>query len=209
MAQISIDEQAPLSTSQLTLSALGATVRAELAAIGHSAAKAVVHAMTLGDALNAAKQIVGHGNWASWVAAECGGLSLRTAQVYMQLASRRTAVEAVIAAHAAAPKAQRAAPLTVRGILRRIGAGKTARKQRPPSDLKITAWRNASADQRTAFFGRIPTAEIIGALTPVQRGEIESHLNGQIISLKAQVATLKKQVEMSVPIVRFKTKRAA
>ena len=49
-------------------------------------------ALRAGDLLNEAKEQAGHGNWAGWVADNCA-FSMRTAQVYMRLASNREAVD--------------------------------------------------------------------------------------------------------------------
>jgi hypothetical protein len=57
-------------------------------------------AMRCGDLLAAAKREVirryGHGEWETWLEANCPNISVRTVQVYMSLAEHRPAIEAYI-----------------------------------------------------------------------------------------------------------------
>ena len=46
----------------------------------------LVHALKLGELLNQAKEVVGHGDWTSWLKTNCPKISHRTANVYMSLA---------------------------------------------------------------------------------------------------------------------------
>ena len=51
------------------------------------------HATLIGALLIEAKGLVGHGEWAQWIADNCG-FSLRSAQAYMRLAENRGASKA-------------------------------------------------------------------------------------------------------------------
>jgi len=70
-------------------------------------------AMRAGDLLNAAKTLVGHGNWASWVEENCE-FSDRTARVYMRLANNRPKVEEML------DKSAGSADLSIDGVLREL-----------------------------------------------------------------------------------------
>ena len=54
----------------------------------------VPRAMELGDLLKQAKQMVGHGQFITWLDANCPGLPKRTAERYMWYADNRAEVEA-------------------------------------------------------------------------------------------------------------------
>lgn len=51
--------------------------------------EAVAEALLLGQALNEAKKLVGHGNWLKWIAENCPTVCERTARNYMRLANRQ------------------------------------------------------------------------------------------------------------------------
>jgi hypothetical protein len=57
----------------------------------------IAEMMSAGDALREAKGLAGHGNWLSWLKANCPELSERTAHLYMQLAKWRSVVEDAMA----------------------------------------------------------------------------------------------------------------
>jgi len=157
-----------IPAAQQNLATLGATVRAELVAVGHATTEMLTHAFAVGDALNKAKELAGHGHWLIWLDAECG-LSSRTAQAYMRLANHREALEG---------NAQRAAHLSVRGALRLIGGGMTMRRRRPASALNIASWRAASPEERQNFVGGILVREWLAAISNEQRLEIENRIFG-------------------------------
>jgi len=57
----------------------------------------IAEMMSAGDALREAKGLAGHGNWLSWLKANCPEVSERTAHLYMQLAKWRSVVEDAMA----------------------------------------------------------------------------------------------------------------
>jgi hypothetical protein len=74
---------------------------------------ALEHAMNAGDLLLEAKDKAPHGTWQGWLADHFDG-SVRTAQAYMRVASRRDEVEAA--------KTQSSAPLSLDSALRALSA---------------------------------------------------------------------------------------
>jgi len=157
-----------IPAAQQNLATLGVTVRAELVAVSRATTEMLTHAFAVGDALNQAKKLAGHGNWLHWLAAECG-LSDRTANAYMRLANHREVLEA---------NPQRAADLSVRAALRIIGKGTTLRKRGPASALKSTDWRAASVPERAAFVNDIPLIEWLEAMPASWRFKIIDRVDG-------------------------------
>jgi hypothetical protein len=86
-------------------------------------------ALRVGDLLNEAKKVAGHGNWKAWVEENCE-FSIRTAQVYMQIANNRELVEETL--KSAAP-----AYLSIEGMLTRIAAPKGELGWAPSDDTTI------------------------------------------------------------------------
>jgi hypothetical protein len=154
--------------SDLNLTTLGATVRAELVAVGHATTEGLVHAFAIGDALIEAKKLAGHGYWLRWLENECG-LSSRTARAYIQLAHHRGRFEA---------NWQHAANLSIRGALRLIGGGVTMRKRRPAPALRSASWKVASFEERKDFVGDVPVKEWLAVISRDQRKEIEDRIDG-------------------------------
>jgi hypothetical protein len=72
------------------------------------------HALRAGLLLTEAKSEVGHGNWSGWVAQNCE-FSMRTAQVYIRIASNRERVEEML-------KSAGPAHLSIEGVLRELAA---------------------------------------------------------------------------------------
>jgi hypothetical protein len=152
------------------LDSLGATVRAGLAAAAHAIGDVFVHAFAIGEALIEAKRLAGHSHWLRWLT-ECGGLSARSATVYMRIAAHRDVIETQISSSAA--------DLTIRGALRLIGTGRTRRKSpRTSSPLSVAAWKNASLEQRTVFVASIPLPEWFAAMPASWRTEIIKRVDG-------------------------------
>jgi Protein of unknown function (DUF3102) len=150
------------------LTTLAATVRAGLAAIAHAEGQKLTHALTIGDALAAAKVLAGHGGWLLWLET-CGGLSARSARDYMRLAAHRPQIEAY---------RQHAADLTIRGTLRLIGGGAVMRKRHPPPALRSAIWHAASIRDRTAFVYDIPLVEWLEVIPASWRIEIANRVDG-------------------------------
>jgi Protein of unknown function (DUF3102) len=88
---------------------------------------ALEHAMNAGDLLLEAKGSAPHGTWQGWLADHFDG-SVRTAQAYIRVASRRDEVEAA--------KTQSSAPLSLDGALRALSAPKDAPRPERPTTLE-------------------------------------------------------------------------
>jgi len=172
----------PALSNQSRLATLGATVRAELAAIERPASEVLTIAIAIGAALYQAKTLAGHGNWENWLVTETG-LSLRSARDYLLLHANRAQIEA---------NRQRAADLrelSIRGALRLIRTGTSARKRTTASSLKITDWRGASLEERTKFVAGIPLTDWLAAVPAALYAEIIDRIDGQRASLAKQVVT--------------------
>src|SRR5258708_17824711 len=85
-----------------SLESLATRIRKEQRAIEAALTSIAAHVMAAGDLLIEAKKKLPHGEWLPWLTLHCE-VSERTAQVYMQLARKRTEIEA---------NPQRAADLT-------------------------------------------------------------------------------------------------
>lgn len=105
------------------------------------ARRSLEHAHAAGKDLIKAKDLVSHGSWRAWVKDNCH-LSLRTAQICMELANRWDELQA---------KAQRTTHLTVEAALRmlkkdeRDGRNKTARQHPGTAAPKRIGQANAAA----------------------------------------------------------------
>jgi hypothetical protein len=107
-------------------------IRINLTAIYEASTNAVAHALAIGDALNTAKRLVGHGNWMKWLSTEFQ-LSGRSATSYMKLAKSRAKVEAY---------SQRAANMneefSIRAALRLISPPRLSKPAKPKTFLEIS-----------------------------------------------------------------------
>src|SRR5450759_837218 len=72
---------------------LAARIRAEHIATSAALKSSVGHAITAGELLLEAKELLKHGQWLPWLAEHCV-ISERTAQLYMRCAKNRVAIEA-------------------------------------------------------------------------------------------------------------------
>jgi hypothetical protein len=161
----------PAPKNQSRLAVLGATVRAELVAIGRPTAEILAHAITLGAALHEAKRLIRYGKWQQWLQEECG-LSLRTALIYLQLFEHRDQVEALV------QRAAQVQELSIRGALRFIRTGSPTRKRKTTSPLKVASWKAATPAQRTSFVAGIPLTDWLASIPAGWRTEIIDRIDG-------------------------------
>jgi hypothetical protein len=135
---------------QQDLDTLAGVIRTEHQAVGLAAKNMLEHALRAGDALQAAKQQVADGRWETWVRKHCD-LSLRCAQVYMQLAAARLQIEA---------QAQHAAPRSLRAALKLIGpkpgipsrSRNTTSKPKPATSFDATGWWSGASNEARQHF---------------------------------------------------------
>ncbi len=115
---------------------------------------ALEHAMNAGDLLLEVKDTSPHGTWQGWLEGNFVG-SVRTAQAYMRVASRRGEVEAA--------KTQSSAPLSLDGALRALSAPKDA--PRPPRPVTLEEMEagveDALSQSRSAALGIAETLDKI------------------------------------------------
>jgi len=171
-----------LPVPQTRLSVLEARIRAGLVGIGTSFSEALAHGIAVGCALKEAKALVRakRERWKDWLAREFT-LTPRSAQIYMALASNKTALEA-----AQEEKRSGASLLSIRDALTLIRTGKLkdgkpkTHKTRTDkktggsgSPLQFTSWTAASPDERRAFVASIPVDQLFDAFSQDQRRKIE------------------------------------
>jgi len=155
-----------------TLGDLADRIGAEHEQVTNATRTALTHAIKAGELLLAAKDHAGHGRFQSWVEKTCN-LPLRTARLYMELASNRAAIEVE-------SKRQRVAVLTVRAALRLLKpksekkANDRPRKKSPPraGALNSLAWSDAKPEARTKFIDDVGVRALWDAMTPEQRAAI-------------------------------------
>jgi hypothetical protein len=123
---------------------------------------ALEHAMNAGDLLLEAKGSAPHGTWQGWLANHFDG-SVRTAQAYMRVASRRDEVEAA--------KTQSSAPLSLDGALRALSATKDPPRPERPTTLEEMEARTEDALSE-ARAGALGIAENLDA---IRRGRGYEH----------------------------------
>lgn len=112
-------------------------IQAEHEACSENASRALQHALACGDLLIQAKESVVHGGWQDWLTMNFAS-GIRTAQLYMKLASNREKLEGAISSKTssdallsisqaakliAPPKPKSLTPLEDRGYPKRIGTG--------------------------------------------------------------------------------------
>ena len=166
-----VNPDAPVPQQELEI--LATTIRTEHQAVGLAATNMLEHALRAGDALQAAKRQIAEGGWESWVRKHCE-LSLRCAQVYMQLAAARPQIEA---------QAQHAAPHSIRAALKLIGPSpktpsrsrNTINKTKPPTSFDALAWWSGeSVEGRRHFLDGAGWSPIRAAIPP--NWDLEGHL---------------------------------
>ena len=124
---------------------------------------ALEHAMNAGDLLLEAKDTSPHGTWQGWLEGNFAG-SVRTAQAYMRVASRRDEVEAA--------KTQSSAPLSLDGALRALSAPKDAPQAARPVTLEEmeAGVEDALSQSRSGALG------VAESLDAIRRGRGYEHL---------------------------------
>jgi hypothetical protein len=120
---------------------------------------ALEHALTAGDALRAAREAIGHGDWEHWVR-ESTGIPPRTASQYQLLAEHRPTIEK--------GKSAGSADLTISAALRRIRPTRSAsnKPRRKLTTAAALAWTDAP-EARVKFVdmvGAKPLCEAIVSL---------------------------------------------
>jgi len=158
--------------------ALVATIRDAHETICRTGHFLLTKAFAAGQALNELRPTVGYGEWGLYLQRHCG-VNARTAQVYMQLAEHREAIEA---------QAQHAADLSLRAALKLIphkpGSGSESGKSHRPASAKTMplstlAWANSTPEQRQHFVNGIGLQSLLAAIPPQWFSELERRIDGQ------------------------------
>jgi hypothetical protein len=142
----------PTVIADRTIDELAGVVRDELEQAQTGWRNAVRHAMNAGDALIEVQPKVA-GNWEKWLRANCF-VSVRTAQLYQQLARRREKIESAI---------QSQGPLSLRGARRLIS--NSSKKTSKKSESLVDHWNRDTAAARSTFLGVIGVDEILAAMS--------------------------------------------
>jgi Protein of unknown function (DUF3102) len=125
-----------------SLDALAEEINAEHRAFLRAAEETFRAALRAGDLLNEAKAEAGHGNWTTWVEENCV-FSMRSAQVYMQLANNRTQVEEML-------KSAEPAHLSIERVIRELAPPKGESVAEPTgSTTLMSAWAGETPIDKT------------------------------------------------------------
>jgi hypothetical protein len=157
-----------VATPAPDLAGLAGTVRTALANATRAGAVMLEHFLTVGDALIAAKDKAGYGNWLTWLRNECD-LSEDAAERYMQLARGRAHLDSA-----------RVRNLSLTGALRLIKEAEPSRAQqqapaiRPARNTKgfyafsdaMAWWAGASIADRRRFINSIGSHGLAEAIPP-------------------------------------------
>src|SRR5262245_18668139 len=111
-----------------SLPVLASTIKEHLAAAETATRRGLEHAMAAGLLLIEAKELVEHGEWLTWLQANCQ-IGQRQAQTYMRLARNRHRVEAV--------KNAATAHLTIAAAEALVGRPRAERPHGLPSQLDM------------------------------------------------------------------------
>jgi len=145
------------------LDQLALRIREAQQAVQTAGATALRHALEAGDALIEAQSRVTT-NWKKWLRDNCF-LSVRTAQLYQQLARHREEIEAAIA---------QAGELSLRAACRLITPPRSNKPKRTKTKNDAFAWWSvANNEMRQQLLDRIGLVSLLTALSPELRKELE------------------------------------
>jgi hypothetical protein len=96
-----------------TLAEIAVQIRAEHDLTLTTFKQGMVHALRVGELLNAARRQIRHGLWTQWLTDNCPSIEVHTAQVYMRLAKHRAEIEA---------KVTQVSHLTINGALKLLAS---------------------------------------------------------------------------------------
>jgi hypothetical protein len=166
-----------------TLNALKQEARKAHHAATFAEKSALRFAMEAGDHLLEIlnRKLVGHGQKKTLFEEVCD--SVRTAQVYIQLAEGRALIEAEA-------NAQRAAPLSIREALKLLqqhanppepkdDGTPTPPKPKAKPAITIAAWQAMAPEERTKLLDDIGREQLCKAMSPALAAEIAKHILGQ------------------------------
>jgi hypothetical protein len=147
-----------IAEAATSLDDLAEQIRTGQEKIGQHIRNALRIAFSVGNALLQARAQVALGQWAKWLKANCF-MSQRTADLYMQVAQHRDALEA----RAEIPT------LSLRAAARLIAKPKAAPKPPRPKSTLQAAWNAALSEERATVLARMPVADLLQTLPPALR----------------------------------------
>jgi hypothetical protein len=142
----------PVVVADRTIDELAGVVRAEIEQAQTGWRNALRHAMNAGDALSEVQPKVA-GNWKKWLRTNCF-VSVRTAQLYQQLARHREKIESAI---------QSEGPLSLRSARRLISNSST--KSSKKSESLVDHWKREPAAARSTFLDAIGVDAILAVMS--------------------------------------------
>ena len=154
-----------VNANSTDLTTLAGRVHAALASAGHATTNLIGHLCDAGDALIAAKDARPKG-WLKWLERECN-MSADKAERYMCLARHRHELDSA-----------RARNLSLSAALRLIKGqpsprARRNRKETTPPSLSTLAWSEASPEARRQFLDAIGLVDVLEAMPPDWRAELE------------------------------------
>jgi hypothetical protein len=154
----------------VALDALAERIRAALRLEREATRNALRIALDIGDDLNKARERVSSG-WISWLNG-CG-LTVRTAQLRMQLAEHRAEIEARI---------DEVGELSLRAARRLIATPKDRpkAKAKSKSDLQV-AWDAATDAEKAGLLRHVGLGELLRILPDGLLQELDRRLSGQVL----------------------------
>jgi hypothetical protein len=181
-----------------TLEQLAERVRTALKGVTLAGTNLLEHALAAGDALLAAKEAAGHGNWLAWLKRECD-LSEDKAERYMQIARGRAKLEA---------NSARLRNLSLSNALRVIKKSEPpgSKSSRPAAKTKKHAtsldalgwWSGASLEERRHFLEGVGVSQVVGHLSAVRLLDLlEGRLERDGINAAAPLKKLRELVDRS------------
>jgi hypothetical protein len=149
-------------TSQDELRALAACIRSSIQEADADLRNALRKRLNAGDALLQAQAKLLPRQWGQWLKEHCDDLATRTAELYMQVARHRAAIEAEM---------ERVGPISLRAALRLI----SPRSNKPARKSKLSAgdWASATLEERRRFLHQVGLLPVLGALPPAWRAELQ------------------------------------
>jgi hypothetical protein len=167
--------------SQDSLPQLAAKVRAAHQAMREATRVTLRAVLDAGDALTAAKPQVPEGEWRRWLRANCF-LSVRTAELYRQLAANREQIETEL---------ERVTDLSLRAARRLITKRTTTAREPAAVFHSLTeAWAAASRKERQQLLDRVGRAGLCDILSPGLKAEIVDAVLGLEINGAASSSKL-------------------
>jgi hypothetical protein len=189
------------NTEIVDLDALASSIRTQLQEIKRSCVTALRIALDVGEILNQAKEQVPDKKWGKWLRDNCF-LSVRTAQLYMQLADNRDEIEAKLACFDTlsirGARKLIAKPAVEEGEVESVDSepavSTTTTTTTSPSTL-CDLWPIATEPEQDELIGivinTLSLTKLFALMTPERRREIEKRVLGNANRRKTKTINAK------------------